>query len=169
VCGSVAIPVAVKLTPFLSSFGHFATTLVDSGAAGLVLFNRLLEPDIDLGTMTLTDRLELSEAGETRVPMLWTALLAGRIEASLAASGGVQDVTGVVQYLLAGADVVMTAAALIRHDIAYMTALTGGLRRWMEVRGIGSVADLRGMMSWRQSPGREAFTRAGYLRILERY
>ena len=166
---SVALPVSVKLTPFLSSLGHFAALLARQGASGLVLFNRLLEPDIDLARMTLTDRLELSDAEEMRVPMLWIALLAGRVPESLAASGGVADVTGVVKYLLAGADVVMTTSALLRHDINYMAALAGGLRRWMVVRYIASVDDMRGMMSWRRSRDRDAYTRANYLRILEHY
>jgi dihydroorotate dehydrogenase (fumarate) len=169
VCSSVALPVSVKLTPFLSSLGHFATMIARQGASGLVMFNRLLEPDIDLARMTLTDRLALSNAEEMRVPMLWIALLSGRVPASLAASGGVADVDGVVKYLLAGADVVMTTSALLRHDIGYMAALVTGLRRWMDVRDIASVDDMRGMMSWRRSRNRDAYTRANYLRILEHY
>jgi dihydroorotate dehydrogenase (fumarate) len=50
-----------------------------------------------------------------------------------------------------------------------MAALAGGLRRWMEVRDIASVDDMRGMMSWRRSRDRDAYTRANYLRILEHY
>ena len=61
ICGGSGLPVAIKLTPYLSSIGHFAVTLVEHGAAGLVLFNRLMEPDIDLLQMKLTDTLELSE------------------------------------------------------------------------------------------------------------
>ncbi|MEJ0069362.1 MAG: dihydroorotate dehydrogenase-like protein [Pseudomonadota bacterium] len=169
VCGSVALPVSVKLTPYLSSIGHFATTLVVRGAAGLVLFNRLLEPDIDLLRMSLTDRLELSSAAEMRLPLLWIAILAGRTRASLAASTGVSTVTDVVKCLLAGADVVMTTSALLRHDIEYMTTLISGLHDWMEERQIVSLADMRGMMSWQRSRDRSAYTRANYLRILERY
>jgi len=167
VCGSVALPVAVKLTPFLSSIGHFATTLVEHGAAGLVLFNRTLQPDIDLLHMRLTDTLELSDAAEMRLPLLWIAILAGRTRASLAASTGVATVTDVVKYLLAGADTVMTTSALLRHDIAYMTTLVSGLRTWMDERDIHSVADMRGMMSWQRSRDRSVYSRASYLRILE--
>jgi len=158
---SITLPVAIKLTPYLSSLGHFAATLVEHGADGLVLFNRMLEPD--------TDRLELSTPGEARLPMLWIAILSGRIKASLAASGGVSGVTEVIKYLLAGADVVMTTSALLRFDIGFMTALADGLRRWMEEREISSVADMRGMMSWRRSRDRTVYTRANYLRILEHY
>lgn len=169
VCRSVAIPVAIKLTPYLSSFGHFTTTLVELGAAGFVLFNRLLEPDIDLSRMRLMDALALSDAGDMRLPMLWIAMLSGRTKASLAASGGVSDVPDVVKYLLTGADVVMTTSALLRHGIGHMATLVGGLQSWMEEREIASLADVRGMMSWHRSRDRDAYTRANYLRILEQY
>ncbi len=166
VCGSIDLPVSVKLTPHLSSLGHVATTLVEQGARGLVLFNRLLEPDIDLSRMTLTDRVTLSGPDDMRLPMLWIALLSGRTTASLAASGGVSGVADVVKYLLTGADVVMTTSALIRHDIEFMTALVNGLRQWMQERGIASVAGMRGMMNWRNGRDRDTWTRANYLRIL---
>jgi dihydroorotate dehydrogenase (fumarate) len=169
VWGAVSVPVSVKLTPFLSSIGHFATALVEHGASGLVLFNRSLPPDIDLDRMTLADTLELSQPNEMRLPMLWTAILAGRVGASLAASTGVATATEVVKYLLAGADVVMTTSALLAHDIGYLTTLTDGLRAWMDAREIAKLADMRGMMSWQRSRDPSAYTRANYLRILERY
>lgn len=169
VCGSVGLPVAVKLTPYLSSIGHFAETLAEHGVAGLVFFNRLMEPDIDLLRMSLTDTLELSEPSEARLPLLWIAILAGRNRASLAASTGVSTVTDVVKFLLAGADVVMTTSALLRHDIGYMATLVDGLRSWMDERDITSLADMRGMMSWQRSRDRSVYTRANYLRILEHY
>ena len=169
VCNSVDVPVSIKLTPYLSSIGHFAAMLVEQGAAGLVLFNRLLQPDIDLLRMSLAGTLELSDPVEMRLPLLWIAILAGRTRASLAASTGVATVTDVVKYLLAGADVVMTTSALLRHDIEYMLTLTNGLRTWMEEREVSSLADMRGMMSWQGSRDRSVYTRANYLRILERY
>jgi dihydroorotate dehydrogenase (fumarate) len=129
----------------------------------------MLEPDIDLSHMKLTDRLELSAPDEMRLPMLWIAIFSGRIKASLAASGGVSEVTDVVKYLLAGADVVMTTSELLRLDIKYMATLVSGLRRWMEERGITSLAGMRGMMSWQHSRDRSVYTRANYLRILDRY
>jgi dihydroorotate dehydrogenase (fumarate) len=129
----------------------------------------VLEPDIDLSRMRLVDTLTLSNPSEMRQPMLWIAILSGRTTASLAASGGVATVDDVVKYLLAGADVVMTTSALLRHDIEYMTTLVNGLRRWMDERVIASLDGMRGMMSWRQSVASNLYSRASYLRILERY
>jgi dihydroorotate dehydrogenase (fumarate) len=169
VCGATSLPVSVKLTPYLSAIGHFANTIAGHGAAGLVLFNRLMEPDIDLLHMKLTDTLELSDSTELRLPLLWTAILAGRIKASLAVSTGVRDIDGVVKSLLAGADVVMTTSALLRDGIGFMSTLITGLRQWMEAREIASLADMRGMLSWQRSRDRSVYTRANYLRILEHY
>ena len=169
ICGGSGLPVAIKLTPYLSSIGHFAVTLVEHGAAGLVLFNRLMEPDIDLLQMKLTDTLELSDSAELRLPLLWIAMLAGRTGGSLAISTGVRTVDDVVKSLLAGADAVMTTSALLRDGIGYMSTLTTGLRDWMEGREIASLEDMRGMMSWQRSRDRSVYTRANYLRILEQY
>lgn len=169
VSSSVTCPVAVKLTPYLSAVGNCAVNLVQHGAAGLVLFNRLMEPDIDLLRMKLTDTMALSDPAELRLPLLWTAILAGRVDASLALSTGVSTVDDVVKSLLAGADVVMTTSALLRDGIGYMSTLVAGLRQWMEERGIASLADMRGMMSWQRSRDRTVYTRANYLRILEHY
>src|SRR6266511_2929998 len=48
---SVEIPLAVKVGPFFSSMANMARRLVEAGADGLVLFNRFLQPDIDLETL----------------------------------------------------------------------------------------------------------------------
>jgi dihydroorotate dehydrogenase (fumarate) len=100
VCSSVTLPVAIKLTPYLSSIGHFANSLVDQGAAGLVLFNRLLQPDIDLVRLRLTDTLEFSTPAELRLPLLWIAILSGRTKGSLAASSGIASSLDVVKCIL---------------------------------------------------------------------
>jgi dihydroorotate dehydrogenase (fumarate) len=170
VCGSVAIPVSVKLTPYLSSIGHFALTLIGQGAAGLVLFNRLLQPDIDLLKLRLVDTLELSTPAELRLPLLWTAILSGRSKhASLATATGIATSDDVVKAILAGADAVMTTSAILQSGPEEMTILVDGLRRWMGERDIEKIADMRGMMSWERSRDRSVYTRANYLRILDHY
>ena len=170
ICGSVSLPVSIKLTPFLSSIGHFANTLVGFGAGGLVLFNRLLQPDIDLVRLRLADALELSTPAELRLPLLWTAILAGRTNrACLATSTGVATPADVVKCILAGADVVMTTSAILHGGIGEMRNLVNGLQRWMEEREFDALVEMRGMLSWQRSKDRGIYDRASYLRILERY
>ncbi len=110
VTDAVAIPVSVKMSPYFSSVGNVALQLVDAGASGLVLFNRFLHPDIDIETLTTDAGFELSTPHEGRLPRTWIAALRNHTTASLAGSSGVETADDVVQYLLAGADVVMTTA-----------------------------------------------------------
>ncbi|CAG1000214.1 dihydroorotate dehydrogenase (fumarate) [Myxococcaceae bacterium] len=169
VAKSVSIPVNVKLSPYFSAIGEMAERLVAAGARGLALFNRFYQPDFDLEKLEVERSLELSKPWEMRLPLLWIAVLHGRIGASLAGTSGVESRDEVVKYLLAGADVVMTTSALLRNGPAHARALVDGLRDWLEARGCRSVDDVRGSMSQRKVANPEAFERGNYLHILQEY
>ncbi len=166
---AVKIPVAVKLSPYFSAVGHMVSQLVDAGANGLVLFNRFFQPDIDLTRLTLLSNLELSTAAEIRLPLLWIGVLAGRVRASLAASTGVENADEVIKFLLAGADVVMTSSALLRHGVGYMRVLLDGLKSWLAARNLETLAPISGRMCQRNIADPAAFERANYIRILQGY
>jgi dihydroorotate dehydrogenase (fumarate) len=162
----VTIPIAVKIGPYFSSPGNMACKLALAGADGLVLFNRFYQPDIDLGTLRLNRDLQLSTASEIRLPLLWIGVLAGKVDASLAATTGVETATEIVKYLLVGADVVMTTSALLRHGVNHMRVLHEGLGSWLAARGV-SIGDIRGRMSQSRIKDPSAFERANYIRILQ--
>jgi dihydroorotate dehydrogenase (fumarate) len=166
---TVSIPVAVKLSPFFSAPGELAMRLVAAGADGLALFNRFYQPDFDLERLEVEPSLELSKPNEIRLPLLWIALLHGRVRVSLAATTGVDSATEVVKYLLAGADAVMTTSALLRHGVGHLRTLIAGLSEWLERHECDSVAQVRGSMSLRKVANPEAFERANYIRILQSY
>jgi dihydroorotate dehydrogenase (fumarate) len=155
---AVMIPVAVKLGPYFSATGHVARQLEQAGADGLVLFNRFYQPDIDLGRLALSTELALSTAAEIRLPLLWISLLAGRLKASLAASTGVEGAEEVLKYLLAGADVVMTTSALLKHGVAHMKVLLDGLESWLAARNLDTLDAVRGRLS----------QRTNYIKMLQR-
>lgn len=144
---AVSIPVAVKLSPYFSATGEMARRLDEAGADGLVLFNRFLQPDIDPETLTVVRAVSLSTAAEIRLPLTWIALLRGRIGASLAATTGVETAAEVIKYLLAGADVVMTASALLRHGPQHAAVMLDGLRAWMRRKGYHTVDEVRGLLA----------------------
>ncbi len=144
---AVSVPVAVKLSPFFSSTAAMAHQLDEAGADGLVLFNRFLQPDIDCESMTPAPGVVLSSAAEIRLPLTWISLLRGRLRASLAATTGVESATEVVKYLLAGADVVQSASALLRHGPQYAGTLLDGLRAWMRRKEYATVDEFRGMLA----------------------
>ena len=160
---AVTIPVAVKLSPHFSSTGEMALRLDDAGADGLVLFNRFLQPDIDAETLALVSGVRLSSSAEARLPRTWIALLHGRVRAALAATTGVEDSADVAKYLLAGADIVMTTSALLRHGPEYATVLLDGLSEWMSRKGFDDVDEVRGLLSVPASTDEEAHERGGYV------
>ena len=166
---AVTIPVAVKIGPHFSSIGHMVRQLEQAGADGLVLFNRFYQPDIDLVQLSVLRNLELSTSQEIRLPLLWISVLSGRFRASLAASTGVQGADEVVKYLLAGADVVMTTSALLKHGVNYMAVMLDGLRNWLAARDVGSLDQIRGRMNQRSLADPMAVERANYIRILQSY
>lgn len=160
---AVTVPVAVKLSPYFSSFGELALRLDEAGADALVLFNRFLQPDIDPETLSIVPRVTLSNPADARLPRTWIALLHRRVRAALAATTGVEDSADIARYLLAGADVVMTASALLRHGPEHATVLLDGLTTWMARKGLRSVDELRGMLSAPIGADRSAYERAGYV------
>lgn len=166
---SVSIPVALKLSPFFSAIGHMCKQLDDHGADALVLFNRFYQPDLDIEALEVAPTLKLSQAGEIRLPLLWIAMLHGRLKASLAATRGVESAVEVIKYLLAGADAVMTASALLRNGPAYLGTLRAGLVEWMDSREFDSLQQVRGVMSQRKVKDPASFQRANYIKILESY
>ncbi|MCW3475045.1 dihydroorotate dehydrogenase-like protein [Limobrevibacterium gyesilva] len=163
---AVAIPVAIKLSPYFSAPGAMVRSLDDAGADGCVLFNRFYQPDIDLVAMRLLRDLQLSAPTEIRLPLLWIGILAGQVRGSLAASSGVETADEVVKFLLVGADAVMTTSALLRHGVGHMRVLRDGLAAWLDARD-ATVGDIRGRMSQRRVQDPTAFERANYIRILQ--
>lgn len=166
---AVKAPVSVKLNPFFSSTGEMARRLVDAGADGLVLFNRFYQPDFDLEELEVVPNLELSSASEIRLPLLWIAVLHGRIKCSLAATRGVQTGTEVIKYVMAGADAVMTTSALLRNGVGHMTTLLKGISDWMERHEYESISQMKGSMSQQKVADPSAFERANYIKILQSY
>lgn len=166
--GAVTIPLAVKLSPYYSSLAHFAGRLVDAGADGLVLFNRFYQPDLDLETLAVVPRVELSHPWELRLPLRWLAILHPLLHqrASLAATTGIHSGADVAKALLVGADVAMMTSALLRHGPERILEVEADLRAWMTGHGYESVDQLRGSVSHATTADPAAFERANYLRTL---
>ena len=166
---TVTIPLAVKIGPYFSSLGNVARQLVQAGADGLVLFNRFLQPDIDLETLEVDPTLHLSTSEEVLLPLRWIATLYGKVDCSLGATTGVHTWEDAVKLLLAGADVTMMASALFRHGPEHLTEVLTGLRTWLDEYGYDSVEQLKGSVSQMNVPDSSSFARANYMEMLVNY
>lgn len=166
VVGRIAIPVAVKLSPFYSSLPSFVRAVGDAGARGVVLFNRFYQADIDPVALTTRRTLHLSTSSELTLRLRWLALISPRTKLSLAASGGVHEPLDAIKALMAGATVVQVVSTLLLHGPERLRALIEGLRTFLAEEDYRSLDQLRGNMSAARSPDPSAFERADYVQVL---
>jgi dihydroorotate dehydrogenase (fumarate) len=165
----VRIPLAVKLSPFYSNFAALAYRLVEVGADGLVLFNRFNQPDIDLDTLDVVTRPLISRTGDSealRLPLRWIAILRDRLQADLAATGGVHTAQDALKLLMVGANVTMLASELLLNGVDRLRQIRHDLEAWLVEREYESVRQLQGSMSQRRVAEPAAFERAHYLRTV---
>lgn len=167
--GVVSIPVSMKLSPFFSSLPHFVQRIEQAGAAGVSLFNRFFQPDIDLATLKVVDRVTLSTSADVLLTMRWIAILRGRTGLTLAATGGVHCAEDALKMLLAGADVVHLASAVLQRGPQALADVLRGLSQWLDANEYESVSQLKGAMSQQNLPDPSAFARAAYLNAIDSF
>lgn len=163
----LGIPVAVKLAPYYSALAHFAQELDSAGADGLVLFNRLFQPDIDVEEQIVERRLDLSRPAELLLRLRWVAILADRLEASLAVSGGVHTSHDAIKAVMAGAHAVQMVSALLENGPEQLQRVRQGMAEWLERHEYESLDQVRGSMSLNRCPDPMAYERANYMEILQ--
>jgi dihydroorotate dehydrogenase (fumarate) len=162
----VSIPVAVKVSPFFSSFAHMARELVKAGARGLVLFNRFYQPDFDLEALEVAPNILLSTPMETRLPLRWIAILRGRIHADLAATSGIHRAADVIKMVMAGADVTMLCSVLLSRGVGHLRTIEHEVEEWLEAHEYESLDQLKGSMSQASCTDPAAFERAQFVRAI---
>lgn len=165
----VDIPVTLKLSSQFSSPIHFIKRLEAEGANGVALFNRFYQPDIDLETLQVVPKLELSSSAEALLRIRWTALLYGRVKLSLAVTGGFHQTTDVLKALMAGADVVHLCSVLLEHGTARLADMLIDLENWLAEHEYSSIAQLKGSVSQQHAIDPSAYERANYVQVLDNY
>lgn len=161
------IPVAIKLSPYFTSFANVATRLDEAGADGLVLFNRFYQPDIDLETLDVVYDLEFSNSYELRLPLRWIAILYGKIKANMAATSGVHTAEDVLKAVMVGADVAMIASVLFQKGPRHIGRMLNDIQSWMEAHEYESIEQMKGSMSLKALHDPAAYMRANYMKTLQ--
>jgi dihydroorotate dehydrogenase (fumarate) len=164
---SVTIPVAVKLSPFYSSLPHLARELDALRVDGLVLFNRFFQPDIDPEMLLAVPRVPPSSSDELLLRVRWLAILHGRVEASLAITGGVHTGMDALKAIMAGAQAVQVVTALLNHGPQHLIRMRRDLEHWLEEHEYESLRRVQGSVSLLRSADPEVVERGNYLKILQ--
>jgi len=163
------IPVAVKLTPLLTAFAHFAMQLDAAGGDGLVLFTRFHDVDIDVYELEVVRSIKLSESSDLQLPLRGTAALAGRVKASLAISGGVHTAMDVVKATMAGAHVTQIVSALLRNGPGHLRTIRSDLEAWLEKNEWNTLEEMRGNMGFERISDPEAYERNNFRMALRSF
>ena len=163
---AITIPLAVKISPFVTSLPYFAKRLMEAGADGLVLFNRFYQPDFDLEELEIVHSLDLSTPAEMRLPLRWISILSGKINTDFALTSGVHTHLGVIKAMMAGAKVAMMASSLLHNGEQSVTQILSDLEAWMIDHEYQSIQQMQGSMSQKSVKEPAAFERANYMKVL---
>jgi len=169
VASSVRIPVSVKLTPYFTAMANIARQLEQAGARGLVLFNRLYQPDFDLEALEVKHTLQLSNSYESLLRLHWVAILYGRVNVDLAVTGGFHTGRDVLKAMMAGARVAEMASALLENGISHVGKILAEMQAWMQEHEYASVRQMQGSLSQRSVANPNAFLRSNYMKVLSSY
>jgi dihydroorotate dehydrogenase (fumarate) len=169
---AISIPLAVKLSPFVTALPNFAHRIVEAGANGLVLFNRFYQPDFDLEELEIVHNLDLSTSADLRLPLRWISILHGKIKADFALTSGIHKSTDVLKAMMAGAKVGMMASELLWGATPApqrITEILGHIQKWMEEHEYTSIKQMQGSMSQKSVKEPAAFERANYMKVLNSF
>jgi len=164
---AVALPVAVKLSPFYTSLPNVAQRLDEVAVDGMVLFNRFYQPDIDIEELEVEPSLTLSNSGALLLRLRWLAILSGRVRADLAVTGGVHTAVDAIKAIMCGAHAVQMVSALLQHGPQYLATVREEVARWLEEHEYESLRQMQGSMNLLKCPDPDAFERANYMQILQ--
>jgi dihydroorotate dehydrogenase (fumarate) len=163
---SVKIPVSVKLSPFYANPLHFVAQLEAAGADGVVLFNRMFQPDIDIEAEAHNTTLTLSNTDDHRLALRFAGLLHGNLKASICANAGIYTGADVIKMLLAGADCTQVVSTLYKNKIDYISTMLSDITSWMDKKGYKSIADFKGKLSNAKINDPFVYKRAQYIDLL---
>jgi dihydroorotate dehydrogenase (fumarate) len=162
----IHIPLAVKLSPYFSALPNLAASLVKAGANGLVLFNRFMQPDLDIETLRVIPTIDLSDSSEMRLPLRWTAVLYGKLQADLALTTGAHTAVDVIKAVMAGASAVQMVSELIANGPQRVAGVLKEIEEWMEKFEYETIHQMLGAMSQQAVANPSAFERANYMKVL---
>jgi dihydroorotate dehydrogenase (fumarate) len=163
---AIKIPLAVKISPFVTSIPNFVKRLTDAGADGLVLFNRFYQPDFDLDELEIVHSLDLSTSSELRLPLRWISILHGKVDVDFALTSGVHSHRDVLKAMMCGAKVAMMASGLLHNGEQVVSQILNELEAWMKDREYASIQQMQGSMSQKSVKEPAAFERANYMKVL---
>ena len=143
----VKMPVTIKISHYFSNLAGIVQQLSQTGIAGITIFNRFYNPDIDVQSQTVVVAEVLSSPNDYILPLRWTGILSGIVSCELAATTGIHTTDTALKFILAGASAVQVASVLYREGPSAITRMNQGISDYMDQKGFQTLADLKGSLS----------------------
>ncbi|NBC83841.1 MAG: dihydroorotate dehydrogenase-like protein [Bacteroidetes bacterium] len=162
----VKIPVSVKLSPFYANPLNLVKKLDEAGADGVILFNRLFQPEIDIDSESHYSPFHLSTKEDNKLPLRFAGLLYGNVNTSIISNTGIMDSDDAIKMLLAGADSVQIVSTVYKNKFAHITKMVSEIDQWMDTKGYKSIKDFKGKLSNQSINDPFVYKRAQYIDLL---
>lgn len=162
----IKIPVSLKLSPYFTSFGHLAAKLAAQGANGLVLFNRFIQPEINVDSIKIALKGAFNDPVGFSYASRWIALLSDTLNLDIAASGGIREASDVIKQILVGASAVQIASILYIDGLERIQSLLDGLRNWMAEKKFSSISEFKGKLNQEHDPQSQTYIRVQYIKSI---
>jgi len=162
---TISIPLIAKISPYFSNLIYMVHQIHAIGLQGVVLFNRLYEPDIDLNELKITAAEVFSTPADLRQTLRWISLVSDKFrKIDISASTGIHDSQAAIKVLLAGATTVQVCSALYKNGPEYLKTISRGIEDWMQDKGFNSLDEFRGKMSYRNYEDPRTWERVQFMR-----
>jgi dihydroorotate dehydrogenase (fumarate) len=169
VASKVKIPLSLKISTYFSTLGSMIRDLSFSEIQGLVLFNKLYSPDVDVESEKMIRTDVLSNRGDYKLSLRWIGMMANRVNCDLSASNGIHDWQTVVKMLLVGANTVQIVSAMYREGLKVIGTMNDNLGKWMDQHNYESINDFRGKLSLENSTNLAEYERVQFMRHFGEY
>ena len=160
------IPVSLKLSPYFTSFGNFAEKLDQLGAHGLVLFNRFVQPEIDIKNMTSSVKPLFDDPISFTHALRWVALLSDKLNLDIVASGNIRTAEDVIKQILVGSSAIQIASILYQNGLGVIKDLLTGLEAWMKEENFSTIDEFRGQLNEINDPHSNSFIRSQFIKTI---
>ena len=164
----VKIPVSIKLSAFYANPINSIKQMDEKGPNGFVIFNRFLQPDINLNDETFINHYSVTSMEESLLPLRFAGLLYGNINASICCNSGIYEGTDVVKMILAGADCVQVVSTLYKNKVSHIEKILTDLSNWMELKNYKALDEFKGKLSQKKINNPFIYKRAQYIDILSK-
>jgi len=161
----VNIPVVMKLGLYFSDLVRVVDTLSAHGAAGVVLFNRFYEPDINIHKMQMSVAEVFSSSADLRRTLRWVAIISDKVhDIEVSASTGIHTGEDVIKVLLAGATTAQVCSAIYKGGAEVITSMLNELTSWMEEKEFSTIGDFNGSMNYGKIENPALYERSQFMK-----